>query len=460
MLNKYFGDKWFYKRLFAVMIPILIQNVITNFVSLLDNIMVGQIGTVEMAGVAIVNQLIFIFNLFIFGGLSGAGIFTAQYYGKNDNEGIRFAFRIKAYIAVGASVLFLMIFSLFSEPLISAYLHEGKEGLDIGKALVHASEYMRIMLWQLLPFALTNLYASTLRETENTVLPMVSGIVAVFVNLSLNYILIFGKLGIPALGVKGAATATVVSRFAELAVVLLWTHLNTKVCPFIISVYKSFKVPKALIFKVCKLGLPLLCNEVLWAMGMAMLNRYYSVRGIEVVSAVNISSMVSNLFFCTYLSMGTATSIIIGKHLGAGKRDKAIDEYRKLLVFSVLLCTAAGIVMALISPLIPELYNTEEAVKNIATSLLLVSAAMMPANAFTYECYFAFRSGGKSWITFAFDSLYVWVLSVPTAFLLTSFTSLPILPIYIIVQSFDLIKCVLGYFLIKKGSWANNLVEK
>ena len=458
-LKKFFGDKAFYKKMFAVMIPILIQNVITNFVSLLDNIMVGQIGTVEMAGVAIVNQLIFIFNLFIFGGLAGAGVLSAQYYGKNDVDGIRYSFRIKAFIAACASLLFLIIFGCFSEPLIIAYLHEGNEGLDINAALVHAKSYMRIMLWQFLPFALTNLYASTLRETEKTLPPMVSGLIAVFVNLVLNYILIFGKFGFPALGVKGAAIATVVSRFAELAVVLLWTHFNIAKCPFIVSAYRSLKVPKKLIAAVVKLGFPLLCNEVLWAVGMATLNRYYSVRGIEVVSAVNIATMVSNLFFCTFLSMGTTVSIIVGMHLGAGNRERAIDENRKLLTFSVLLCALVGAIMAIIAPLIPELYNTEKAVKDIATGLLLVCAAMMPVNAFTYSCYFAFRSGGKSWITFAFDSGYVWAVGVPAAYLLTSFTSLSITAVYLTVNLLDLIKCIFGSILLKKGTWANNLVE-
>ena len=452
------GDRAFYRKLFAVMTPVLIQNVITNFVSLLDNVMVGQVGTEPMSGVAIVNQLIFVFNLCIFGGLAGAGIFTAQYYGKNDHEGVRNTFRAKLYIALGAVIAFVSVFLFFGQELISLFLHEGRENLNLEATLRYGREYLLVMVVQTLPFAIMQVYGSTLRETGETLLPMKAGIVAVFVNLALNYILIFGKLGAPALGVVGAAIATVIARFVECFIVIGWTHRHREQCRFIRGAYRSLKVPAQLAKQIAVLGAPLLINEVLWSSGMAVLNQCYSLRGLEVVSAVNISTTVSNLFFCAFLSMGTTVSIIIGQLLGAEELERAVEEDRQLIAFSVVLCVAVGIVMALIAPLVPEIYNTTSMVKELAAELLFVSAAMMPVNAFTNSCYFTLRSGGKTIITFIFDSAFVWVICVPVAFLLSRYTAMAILPMYIAVQALDLIKCVIGFYLVKKRKWVNNLV--
>lgn len=458
MLKKLVGDRAFYRKLFAIMTPVLIQNVITNFVSLLDNIMVGQVGTEPMSGVAIVNQLLFVFNLCIFGGLAGAGIFTAQFYGKSDDEGIRNTFRIKLYIAAGSVVLFLALFLSFGERLIALFLHEGQENLNLEATLDYGREYLAVMLVQTVPFALMQVYASTMRETGETLLPMKAGIIAVFVNLVFNYILIFGKLGAPAMGVVGAAIATVLARFVECFIVMYWTHRHRDRCPYITGAYRSLRVPSALVKQVIILGTPLLLNEILWSAGMTVLNQCYSLRGLEVVSAVNISTTVSNLFFCAFFSMGTTVSIIIGQLLGAGELEKAVDEDAKLIAFSVALCFAVGLVMAMLAPLIPQIYNTTDTVKRIASELLLVSAAMMPVNAFTNSAYFTLRSGGKTVITFVFDCVFVWVLSIPVAFILSRYTAMHILPMYIVVQALDIIKCAIGYVLLKKRKWVKNLV--
>ena len=458
-IRRFIGDKPFYRRVFAVMVPVLIQQVITNFVSLLDNLMVGQIGTEPMSGVAIVNQLLFEFALCIFCALAGPGILTAQFYGAEDHAGVRNTFRSKLYLALGAVVVFGALLLVRGETLIRLFLHEGEAGLDLDATLDYAMQYLHVMLWQMLPFAVVQVYAGTLRETGETMLPMKAGLIAVVVNLVLNYILIFGKLGAPVLGVVGAAIATVVSRFVEVAIVAVWTHRHVERCPYIAGAYRSLHVPGALLKRMAKLGFPLLVNELLWSSGMTTLNQCYSVRGLEVISALNISSTISNLFFCAFLSMGTTVSIIVGQLLGSGETERAVDEDRKLIAFAVVLCTAVGAVMAVIAPLVPELYNTTAPVKRLAVSFLLVSAAMMPVNAFTNGCYFTLRSGGKTLITFLFDSVFVWGITVPAAFLLSRLTSMPIVPMYILVYVLDLIKCVSGYFLVKSKKWVNNLTN-
>ncbi len=458
MIKQYIGDRDFYKKLFAVMIPVLIQNVITNFVSLLDNIMVGRIGTEPMSGVAIVNQILFIFNLCIFGSLAGAGIFTAQYYGKGDQEGIKSSMRFKIWTVLGVLIIALGILLSFGEDLIGLFIHQGEDNLDLTATLLHGKNYMRIMLLQMPLFALLNVYSSTLRETGETALPMRAGIIAVFVNLFFNYILIFGKLGAPELGVVGAAIATVIARIVECTIIIVHTHSHSDQHLFAKGLYSSLKVPPFLIRQIATTGMPLLVNELLWSGGMTTLNQIMSRRGLEVVSAENIASTVSNLFFCAFFAMGTSVSIIVGQLLGAGKLEQAVDEDRKLIAFSVVLSSVTGILMALLSPSIPKIYNTTEMVRHLATGMLLVNAAMMPANAFTNACFFTLRSGGKAFITFLYDSVYIWVLSIPLTLFLVRATNLPIIPIFAISYGIDFIKCIIGYILVRKRIWVNNLV--
>ena len=457
-LRRYIGDRAFYHRLFTVLLPILIQNLITNFVSLLDNIMVGQVGTEPMSGVAIVNQLFFVFNLCIFGGLAGAGIFTAQFYGKGDKEGVRNTMRLKLWFGLLVVGLALAILLGLGDRLIGLFLHAGEEDLDLEATLHYGREYLAVMLIQTLPFALCQVYTSTLRETGETMLPMKAGITAVFVNLVFNYTLIFGKLGAPALGVVGAAVATVLSRFVECFIVVFWAHSHRERCSFIPGLYQSLRVPGDLLKKVAVMSAPLLLNEVLWSGGMTTLNQCYSLRGLEVVSAFNISTTISSLFFCAFIATGNAIGILVGQILGSGDTERAVDEDRKLIAFSVVLSILVGLAMALLAPLVPQVYNTTDGVKKLAVQLLLVGACLMPMNSYANACYFTLRSGGKTIITFVFDSLFTWVLCIPLAFVLSRFTVLPILPMYIAVESLNLVKCALGFVLVRRRLWVRNLV--
>ena len=182
-LKKCIGDKKFYRMVFLIVVPIIIQNGITNFVSLLDNIMVGQVGTEQMSGVAIVNQFMTVFNICIFGGVSSAGIFTAQFYGQGSQEGVRNTFRFKFMVCILMAVLAIGMFGVAGDKLIMLYLHEGAQGGNIAKTLEYGKEYLAVMVFGIVPYAVSQTYASTLRETGQTVLPMKAGIVAVLVNL-------------------------------------------------------------------------------------------------------------------------------------------------------------------------------------------------------------------------------------------------------------------------------------
>ena len=461
VLKNFFGDRAFYKRVFAVALPILIQNGITNFVSLLDNIMVGQMGTVQMNGVAVSNQLIFVFNLCLFGAMSGAGIFTVQYHGSGDHEGVRYTFRCKIISGVLLSVIGAVIFSAFGQPLISLFLRGEGSPEEAASALKFGYNYLLIMLIGILPFALSNAYSSTLRETGQTVVPMVGGICAIGVNLILNYVLIFGHLGAPKMGVAGAAIATVISRYVELAIVAGWTHLHASEKPFIKGAYRSLYIPSRLFKRIILKGSPLLINEFFWSAGVTIMNQCYSTCGLDVVAAQNISSTLYNLSSVVFMALGNAVGIIIGQMQGRGETEEDIrDADRKMIMASVLSCTLFGGIMAAVSGVFPLIYNTSDSVRLIATQLICISAVRMPFNAFAHASYFTIRSGGKTFITFVFDSGYMWAICVPVAFFLSRFTAITIIPLFIICQVADSLKCIIGAYLLKKGTWIKNLTTE
>ena len=460
MIKKYIGDRQFYRRVLTVALPIIVQNGITNFVSLLDNIMVGQVGTVQMSGVAIVNQLLFVYNLCIFGAVSGAGIFTAQYYGSGNHKGIRHTFRFKLMVGALLTAAGVALFLFAGKPLIQLYLQGEGAPEDALKTLAFGWEYLLVMLWGLPAFALGTAYSSTLRESGQTMIPMVAGICAVVVNLILNYLLIFGHFGLPVMGIRGAALATVISRYVELMIVSVWTHTHQKNNPFIKGAYRSMHVPAQLLGQIMVKGIPLLINEALWASGMAILSQCYSTRGLDVVAAQNISSTIYNLSSVIFLSMGNAVGIIIGQMLGSGRSEAEVRETdRKLIFTSVISCLALGALLASLSGIFPKIYNTTESVRNLASTFICICALMMPFNAYTNAAYFTLRSGGKTLVTFLFDSCYVWVVCVPLAFILSRFTNISIIALYVICQSLDIIKSAIGAFMIRQGSWIQNLAE-
>ena len=460
MKRKLVGDRNFYRKVLTVTVPIMIQNGITNFVNMLDNIMVGQVGTEQMSGVAIVNQLLFVFNLCRVGAVAGAGSLGAQFFGSGTHDGVRYTFRFKLYICLALSVLGFLIFGSMGDTLIQLYLHTGSETGDIQATLEYGRQYLAMMMAGMIPFAVVQCYAGTLRESGETMMPMIAGITAVLVNLVGNYILIFGKFGAPVLGVQGAAIATVISRFVELAIIVGWTHRHKEKNPFIVGAYRSLHIPGSLVRQILSTGMPLLVNEALWSGGMAMITQCYSVRGLAVVAGVNIANTLINVFNVVFLSLGNAVGIIVGQLLGAGKLEQAKDEDRKIIAFAVFLCFGLGVVMYVIAPLFPLIYNTNQEVRELAANFMRITAITMPLHGITCTSYFTLRSGGKTFITFLFDSVFAWVVVIPIVYGLAYFTGVHVVWVYTACQATEILKAIVGVILVKKGVWIQKIVTE
>ena len=458
--ERYIGDRTFYKMVLLLIIPMVIQQGVTSFVSLLDNVMVGAMGTAEMSGVAIANQLIFVLNLAIFGGISGASIFGAQFFGLGDMKGMRDTLRFKLIFSVVITVIAIFILLFAGPSLVNLFLdNEANAGTDTSITLGYAMDYIRMIIWGLIPTMLVAVYSGTLREAGETVVPMIGSVSAIFINLFFNYALIFGHFGLPRMGVTGAALATVIARFVETGVVLIYTHLNAKKFPFVRGLYRSLKVPAVLVKRIAITGTPLMLNELFWSLGNTFINQSYSTRGLEVVAAMNIQATAWQLFSIIMMAMGNAVSILVGQKLGAGDVEEAKATDRKLLFFTTAVHIVIGALVIATAGLIPMLYNTEAGVRSLAKGFLMVAGLTLPIHAFIHVAYFTIRSGGKTFITLLFDSVYTWVIPVVLCFCLCRFTALPVLTVFLIVQCSDLIKLFIAVPMLSSGFWANNVVN-
>lgn len=449
-----------YKKALFLAVPMMIQNGITNAVGLVDNVMVGSLGTESMTAVSIVVQLIFVFNLSVFGGVSGPGIYGAQYYGQGNQEGVRNVFRIKLWIGAFCMLVGTLVFATLDTALIGLYLHGNDAGIDSALTVTYAKQYLQIMIFNIFPFVITQVYAGSLRETGESFKPMIAGVCSVVVDIVLNYILIYGKFGFPRLEVRGAAIATVAARVVEMVIIIVWAHAQKRKHTFLQGVYRTLKVPVSMVKEILKKSIPIYFNEFLWAGGIAALTQCYSLRGLSVVAGMNISNALCNLLNVVFVAMGNAVGILSGQLLGAGKYKEAKANSMSLMWFTGGLCVLLTIVLISISGVFPLLYDTSDEVRKLGGSFIVITALFFPVQGCLNALYFTLRSGGKTFVTFLFDSVYSWVVTVPIAWLLCNLTSLPILTIYAIVQSADIIKLLVGYVLIQKGIWITNLVEE
>lgn len=441
-------------------VPMMIQNGITNMVGLVDNIMVGRLGTEAITAVSIVGQLIFVFSLAVFGGLSGPGIYAAQFFGKGDIEGVRNTFRLKHLICGFCLAAGLLAFTLGDELLIGLYLRGESSSVDPIQTMAYAKDYLRIMLWGLPPFVVTQIFAGSLRETGDSIKPMVGGIFSVVTDVLFNYLLIFGKLGFPEMGVRGAALATVIARVIEMTVVVGWAFLFRKKHEFLCGAYRRLLVPAKTAGAILKKGLPIFFNELLWAGGIAALTQSYSVMGLDYVTGLNISNALCNMLNVVFIALGNAVGILIGQTLGAGRFEQAKKDSFSLTWFSGVICVALTVILVSVSGAFPRLYDTTEEIRRGATLFIVITALFFPVQGVLNALYFTLRSGGRTVVTFLFDSVFTWVVAVPAAMLLCNFSKLSVFAIFVIIQAADIIKLAIGFILIKKGVWISNITEE
>jgi len=448
MYKQFIGNKTFYKTLITVALPLVLQQLITTSVQLVDNVMVGKLGEQAIASVSVVNQLYFIVILVTFGAMGGAGIFSAQYFGSKDYEKLKQTFRFKLIIGFLVALLSFVLFSLFGRTLISLFT---SNEITINGGI----DYLNIVKWSAFFWIISVAISNTFRETGITKPLLWISIVAIITNTLLNFILIFGMFGFPELGIIGAAIATLIARVLEFLLTVIL--LNKKGNLFKTKIFKVFKIEKKLLSSIVIMAIPLTLNEALWSSGQTMFLHAYSTRGDHALAAMNITGAISQLVFVTFGGIATAVAVMVGNTLGKNELEEAKDNAKKLIAFSVFIAIFAGFALFILSFFILNIYDVEIATKDIASFNIRVNALFIPIYSFNVALFFILRAGGDTKSTFLMDALYMWILPVPVAIMLAYLTNLEVTLMFLIIQSLEIPKMVFGLSRYKKGYWIKNL---
>ncbi len=448
MFRGFIGNRSFYHKLLIVTVPLVIQQLITTSVQLIDNIMVGRLGEEAISAVSVINQMYFVVILMLFGMMGGAGIYTAQYFGSKNFEKLRQTFRFKLLISLVLSVFSLTILTVFGGSLIRLFTSTEttiKLGLD----------YLNIVRFGIFPLALSIAISTTFREIGVTKQIMIVSIIAVLTNTALNYVLIFGHFGFPRLETVGAAYATLIARFVELS--LMFALLIKKGRLFSTRFYHLFKIDYSVLKGILIVALPLTLNEALWSLGHTAFLHAYSTRGDSALAAMNITNAISQLVFVTFAAIGTGVAVLVGNTLGSNQLEEAKDNAKKLIAASVVTAIFAGFILFILSFFIVDLYDVTLLTRTSAIFNIRVNAFFIPIYSLNVALYFVLRAGGDTRSTLMMDSGYMWVIAVPVAMMLAYFTHLPITMMFVIIQVLEIPKSMFAMHRYKKSRWLRNL---
>jgi putative MATE family efflux protein len=445
------GDKVFYKRLFAVSLPIVLQQLLTSSLQLIDNLMVGKLGELAIGSVSVVNQLYFVIILISFGALGGAGIFTAQFFGSKEVDKLKQTFRFKLIIAVLLAVFSLVLFTFFGKILISQFT---ENSVTINGGM----DYLNIVKWSMLPWAFSIAISTTFREIGTTKPLLWITVAAIITNTVLNYLLIFGHLGLPELGIQGAAIGTLASRFVEFAFMFILLIKKGKI--FNTSIKDVFKIERLLLKSIIIMALPLLLNELFWSMGQTMFLQSYSTRGDSALAAMNITGAISQLVFVTFGGIGTGIAVLVGNTLGKNELEVAKDNAKKVIAFAVVFAFFTGIILFILSFFVLDLYDISDVTKSIAKSNIRINAIFIPVFSFNVSMYFTLRAGGDTRSTMMMDSGYMWIVPVPLIFILARVTDWSVITLFLIVQLLEIPKSIFALSRYRKEHWVRNLASE
>ncbi|MBP7176781.1 MAG: MATE family efflux transporter [Thermoclostridium sp.] len=452
MIKYLTGDREFNKTLIQLALPIALQNLIMTSLNLVDTVMVGQLGEANIAAVALGNQIFFLISLFLFGVSSGSSVFIAQFWGKRDVLSIRKVLGLSLICGFSVSFLAMITILLFPAQILSIFSKD-PEVIRIG------SEYLTTVCFCYIPTAISFCFASTLRSTGQAKLPVFASAIALSVNTLLNYILIFGKLGFPAMGAKGAAIATVIARLCELIMILGAVYAMK--LPPAASLRELTGFNRDFITRFFRLTVKVILNEVLWSLGVTMYTVAYGRMGTDILAAVNISSAVEKIAFVLFNGMANACAVMVGNKIGEGDEQTAFLYAKRLALLGPLIGVILGVSVSLSSGLLLSIYNVSEEVYRNAVSILTIFGLMMPIKIFNMiNIVGILRSGGDAMFSLIIDTTGVWFIAVPLVFVGGLVLQLPLFIVYLMVNLEEVYKVLLGIKRFLSGKWINNVVKQ
>ena len=452
--DKYFGPGKFYLSALGIAVPIMLQQLIQSMVSLVDNFMVSGLGDVSMSGVNIAGQIIFVFMVYVNTICTAGGIFMTQYYGAKDKAGMGQALRFKVIMGFLAMIPYFLVCCVWPREVLSLMVI-GNTQADV--ILNEAVSYMRILFWVGAPTMISVSIASSFREIGEVKIPLVITVAATLVNTCFNWILIYGHLGAPALGVKGAAYATLIARTVE---VLAFIIIYIKKRPdFMVNVLDFLKIDGRLFRDMAKKGALVLFCEMVWVLSETLTTAIYNGRGgADVVSGMACSFAIGNLFFVAFSGIYSATGVIIGKTLGEGNLDEARIQKRWLLTGAGILGIAMVFVGLGTTLIVPVVFgNLSDNAVSICRSMVTLLSVFMPVWVFMNAQQAVARAGGDTEMGMYTDAFLTIIIMLPMLFILATFTDLGPVQMYFGIKLLDLVKVVVFHFWLKKERWLKNL---
>jgi putative MATE family efflux protein len=451
MKTPLFGDKEFYRNLFAIAVPIMLQNLINSLVNMLDTVMIGRLGTVEIAAVGLANQIFFLYNLVLFGICSGGAIFTAQFWGKGDIPGIRKNTGFCLTLNLIAAAVFTLGAVFIPEALIGVYSRDPLV-IEAGSA------YLRVLAPSFIPFGISLVFVLTLRSVEKVRLAIAATLVALSLNAVLNYLLIFGIGPFPAMGVEGAALATVISRYIETGILVSVSYIR-RYAPAG-RLRELFAFNSAYARRFFKIALPVICNETLWSLGVTIQNLIFARTDTEAIAAFNITNTVSQLTWVVFIGLGNGVAVLIGKRIGEGKEQAAREYASRICRFAPILSLGAVLVLLPLSRLLPFIFNVSPGVLSAAGTMFVILCCCYPFRAFNMSMVVGIcRAGGDTVFCVFYDIAVMWLLTLPLAAAASFIFNAPVWLIYLCVSAEEPVKMFFGLRRLKTGKWLHNVTE-
>lgn len=442
-------DRRFLGKAFMIACPVALQGMLNTVVNLVDTLMIGSLGATAIAAVGLANKVFFVFSLLVFGIVSGAGILAAQFWGSGDVKNIRKVLGLSVLLAMAGALCFV-IPAIAAPEAVMRIFTTSEASISLG------ARYLRMAALTYPFIALTNVYVAMLRAVNKVVFPVISSCIAILINICLNYVLIFGKLGAPQLGVEGAALATLTARVIELCLVLGYVY--RKKLPLACGPSDLFGWKGDFVRKFLETSAPVIANEFMWGLGTTMYSLAYGRMGDNAVAAITIATTIQDIVVVLFQGLSAATAVILGNELGAGKLKRAEKYATNFLILQFIITLAAALVVIGIRMPLISLYKIDASVARDVSLCILVFAAYMPAKMFNYvNVVGVLRSGGDTKMCLFLDTSGVWFLGVPLAFLGALVWKVPIYVVYGLVMTEEIYKMVLGYIRYRQKKWLRNL---
>lgn len=440
----------FYKSVFNLSLPIIIQNLVMVALNLLDGVMIGRLGGTAIAAVGLANQVFFLYSFLLMGLAGGCSIFISQFYGKKDIKNIKKVLGVALLSALLAGITIFIISLLFSENILRIYSPD-KEVIEKG------ASYLRITAFSYIMLAITNCYSSALRSVKNTALPMKVSIFAIAVNIVLNYLLIYGKYGFPELNIEGAAIATVIARTIECVLIIILVYYKKTEVAAKLSELISFNF--RFLKKILRTSMPLVVNDLFWAIGMSLFNVIYARINTESLVAVTVCNNLESLFLVIFVGLTNTAAIMIGNKIGGNNQLKAYSYGKKFLFLGFAFSLILGIVIFYIGEPILSIYKLSTEEYSYALKILWVTAIVLWIKALNMILIGGIiKSGGDSKFTLYLGFSTTWLIGLPLAYLGGFVFKLDIYIIVLIVMIEELVKLIIAITRFCSKKWIRNLI--